>query len=156
MFVSVDPGERVGVATFNDKGENIYRTTFSIKEFRKLYLKQILRERLGAPKTDPKLVFIVEDFSLRRDKSFEQTGSDMPASRCIGAVELAVDILGHDRGEIVFQSPGNLKTALKWAGFPDLANKPRSWHCPDDLSAYAHGVFYLIQNNYRKHPIFND
>lgn len=156
MFISIDPGENVGVATFTPEGKDISKTTLRLKEFRKLFLKSVSRDRLKAPGDAPKLVFIMEDFRLIHNLALEQTGSDMPAPRCIGAVEMIHDILGEERSEIVLQKPGNLRTALKWAGLPHLANKPRTWHCPDDLSAYAHGVFWLIQNNYRKHPIFNE
>lgn len=155
MFISIDPGYHVGVATFNDEGGDISRTVMELRKFRKLFLKSICRERLKAPEGTPKLTFIMEDFNLLKNMAIQQTGSDMPASRCIGAVEMICDILGEDRSEIQLQKPGNLRTALKWAGYPELANKPRSWHCPDDLSAYAHGVFWLIKNDYRKHPIFN-
>lgn len=155
MFISIDPGQNVGVATFTEKGGDIAKQTVTLPQFRQLFLKSVLRERLKAPEGTPKLTFIMEDYALRQDMAINQTGSDMPASRCIGAVEFAVDILGPERGEIKMVKPGNLRTALKWAGYPELANKPRTWHCPDDLSAYAHGVMWLIQNDYRKHPLFS-
>lgn len=155
MFISIDPGHNVGVATFDERGDDIHKTTMDLPRFRKMFLKNVLRERLKAPEGTSKLTFIMEDYKLRKDMAINQTGSDMPASRCIGAVEFAYDILGPDRCEIILQPSGNLRTALKWAGYPELANKPRTWHCPDDLSAYAHGVFWLIKNDYRKHPIFN-
>jgi hypothetical protein len=154
MFVAVDPGENVGAATFSETGEDLGRTVVRLDSFRTNFLKTLCSQRLKEPPRSPKLIFIMEDYTLRQDMAINQTGSDMPASRCIGAVEMIASILGPERCEIHLQKPGNLKTALKWAGYPTLANKPRSWHCPDDLSAYAHGVFWLIQNNYRKHPIF--
>lgn len=155
MFISIDPGQNVGVATFTDSGEDLGKTIMPLERFRSFFLKGSIRGRLKEPEGTPKLTFIMEDYALRQDMAINQTGSDMPASRCIGAVEFAVDILGPERGEIKMVKPGNLRTALKWAGYPELANKPRTWHCPDDLSAYAHGVMWLIQNDYRKHPLFS-
>lgn len=155
MFISIDPGHNVGVATFTDTGLDVSKATITLPRFRQFILKSAVRERLKAPEGTPKLIFLMEDYKLRQDMAINQTGSDMPASRCIGAVEFACDILGPERCEIILQPPGNLRTALKWSGYPELANKPRTWHCPDDMSAYAHGVFWLIRNDYRKHPIFN-
>lgn len=148
MFISVDPGKNVGVATFREDGSDIKRTTMDLDKFRS-FLNMVLS---GLPK-DEKLRFIMEDYNLLQNMAIAQTGSDMPASRCIGSVEMVVTLLG-ERSMIFFQKPGDLRGALKWAGFPELANKPRSWHCPDDISAYAHGVHRLINLGLRKHPIF--
>lgn len=154
MFISIDPGYNVGAATFDFRGDDINKAIIDLPTFRKVYLKSVCRQFLKQPLGE-KLIFIMEDYTLRQDMAINQTGSDMPASRCIGAVEMVADILGPERCEIHLQKSGNLKTALKWAGYPELANKPRTWHCPDDLSAYSHGVFWLIKNGYRKHPIFS-
>lgn len=149
MFIAVDPGHNVGVATFREDGTDISKTIMSLDKFRD-FLKMVTE---SISKEEP-VTFIMEDFSLRHDKAIDQTGSDMPASRCIGAVEMAATLFG-TRSTIYWQKPGNLKGALKWAGFPELARKPRSWHCPDDIAAYAHGVHRLIDLGLRKHPIFN-
>lgn len=151
MYVGVDPGKRNGVATFSDKGEAIKRATFEEVEFLN-FLQMLL-----AIKDHPNkfIVFVVEDYKLRQDKALDQIGSDIPAARMVGAVQMTNQILG-DQSNIVMSPPAHLRTALKWAGFPELANKPRNWHCPDDISAYAHCVKHLIDMGLRKHPIFND
>jgi hypothetical protein len=151
MYISIDPGEHVGVATFREDGSFIKRTTMSLSEFRRVFLKYTYLEAAQHPNT--KLHFIMENFKLTHNKALDQTGSNMPAPRCIGAVEMIVDLLSN-QAELVLVPPGNLRTALTWAGFPELANKPRTWHCPDDLSAYSHGVMYLIQQGLQEHPIF--
>lgn len=149
MYISVDPGKNVGVATFGEDGKDIKKATMDLDKFR-----SFLTLILAALPQDEKLRFIMEDFRLRHDKAIDQTGSDMPASRCIGAVEMMSTLLG-ERSMIFLQKPGDLRGALKWAGFPELANKPKSWHCPDDMAAYAHGVHRLINLGIRKHPIFD-
>lgn len=145
MFIAIDPGKNTGVATFDSDGKDLSRYTFNEEVFRK-FMASLLH-------VDGTVTFILEDFKLLQGKALEQTGSDMPAPRVIGAMQMIDTIMG-DRSKIEMVRPGNLRTALKWAGFPELANKPRHWHCPDDLSAYAHGVMYLINQKLRPHPIF--
>lgn len=153
MFMSIDPGENVGFATFSATGEDLMRTVVRLPEFRTFYLQMTYD---SVKKGDLESVtFIMEDFALRKELAIEQTGSNMPAPRCIGAVEQIDTMLGN-KSKIVLVKAGNLRGSLKWAGFPDLANKPRTWHCPDDIAAYAHGVKYLIDQKLRKHPIFNE
>jgi hypothetical protein len=149
MFISVDPGDNVGVATFKADGTDINKTIMRLDKFRNFLSLSVVVPDVK------KMIFIVEDYRLCQNMAIAQTGSDMPASRCIGAIEMVCEILG-DRSQIYWQNPSNLRGALKWAGYPKLANKPRSWHCPDDLSAYAHGVHRLIDLGIRKHPIFGE
>lgn len=151
MYIAVDPGKTVGVATFREDGTDIARKALDIDKFRTL-LKSFY---FGVKDSDEKLRFIVEDYKLRQDMALAQTGSDMPASKCIGAIEMIMTLLG-EQSMIWWQRPSDLKGALKWAGYPELARKPRTWHCPDDLSAYAHGVHRLIDLGVRKHPIFGN
>lgn len=146
MFIAIDPGKNTGVATFDSDGKDLQKYVFSEDSFR-LFMVGLLHVK-GS------VTFILEDFRLIQGKALEQTGSDMPAPRVIGAMQMIDTIMG-DRSKIEMVQPGNLRTALKWAGFPELANKPRTWHCPDELAAYAHGVMYLIQKKLRKHPIFD-
>lgn len=148
MFISVDPGQNVGVATFREDGTDINRKIYPLPEFRSFL--QVVHQTV----TVEPISFIMEDYTLRHDKAIDQTGSNMPASRCIGAVEMMVTLLGN-RSKIYLQKSGDLRGALKWAGYASLANKPRTWHCPDDIAAYAHGVHRLINLGLRKHPIFD-
>lgn len=151
MFMSIDPGKNVGFATFSATGEDLQRTVVDIKEFRTFYLQMTYDSvRDGHIES---ITFIMEDFTLRKDKALDQTGSDMPAPRCIGAVEQIDTMLG-TKSKIVLVKAGNLRGSLKWAGLPEYANKPRTYHIPDDIAAYAHGVKYLIDQKLRKHPIF--
>lgn len=152
MFMSIDPGENVGFATFSATGGDLMRSVVKLQEFRRFYL-QMTYDSVRKGDLDF-ITFIMEDFTLRQDLAIAQTGSNMPAPRCIGAVEQIDTMLGA-KSKIVLVKAGNLRGSLKWAGFPEYANKPRTWHCPDDIAAYAHGVKYLIDQNLRKHPIFD-
>ena len=157
MFIAIDPGANVGVATFNEKGEDIKRTVMREEPFRDLMANMysmLYAEVQKHPESKIGLTFIMEDFKLRQDKAIDQTGSDMPAPRIIGAVQMIDRLLG-DRSEIILHQPMVLSTALKWAGFPKYANN-RRLHPPDDIAAYSHGVFHLINAGLRKHPIFDD
>lgn len=148
MIIAVDPGANIGVATFTLKGEDYNKGVFSEENF-----LNFMASLLVAADQKPDIIFkfIVEPFTLRQDLAIEQTGSNMPASRIIGAIQMVDRILG-DKSEIHYSPASNLKSALKWSGM----NKYLSYrHVPDEIAAYAHGVMWLIQNDYRKHPIFS-
>ncbi len=152
MFVSIDPGYRVGVATFREDGSDLANQIIPLDDF-KGWLKGLYQY---SEKFDEKIRFLYEDFTLRQDKAMAQTGSDMPASRCIGMVEMMHWMLG-EQATIAKSSPRNIITAMKWAGRSDIAAKMqrnRSYHPADNLVAYAHGVMWLIELKVRKHPIF--
>lgn len=152
MFISIDPGYRVGVATFKDDGSDLGKQIIKLDDF-KGWLKGIYQYSKGF---DENIRFLYEDFTLRQDKAIAQTGSDMPASRCIGMIQMLHWMLG-ENSTIAMSSPRNIITAMKWAGRPDIANKMqrnRNYHPDDDLVAYAHGVMWLIELKVRKHPIF--
>lgn len=147
MFIAIDPGENVGVATFSDAGLDIKRHIFRLPDFREKVLAL-----LAVTSNDQHYTFIMEDFNLRLDKALDQTGSNMPAARAIGAVEMINDILG-SRSTIVMRHPRLLYSALKAAGYAKYANK--RIHPPDDIAAYAHGVDYLIEIGLRRHPVLD-
>lgn len=146
MFIAIDPGENVGMATFSDAGLDIKRKIFRLPQFRETLAL------LTAASNDQHYTFIMENFNLRLDKALDQTGSNMPAARAIGAVEMIDDILG-SKSTIVMRDPRLLYSALKAAGYARYANK--RIHPPDDIAAYAHGVDYLIEIGLRRHPVLD-
>jgi hypothetical protein len=157
LFIAIDPGANVGVATFKNTGEDIKRAVMREEEFRGFLANMYSMAYAHTQNPDNEkfgITFIMEDFKLRKDKALDQLGSDMPASRIIGAVQMIDKLLG-DRSEIILHQPMVLSTALKWAGFPRYANN-RHLHPPDDIAAYSHGVFHLINAGLRKHPIFDE
>lgn len=146
MFIAIDPGENVGMATFSDAGLDIKRKTFRLPQFRETL------SLLTATSNDQHYTFIVESFNLRLDKALDQVGDDMPAARAIGAIEMMDEILG-PKSTIVMRHPRLLYSALKVAGYAKYANK--RIHPPDDIAAYAHGVGYLIEIGLRRHPVLD-
>lgn len=147
MYVAIDPGKNIGLATFKPSGEDLNKKTVDEDKFF-FFLKMLI----GATKEEEKnfVTFIMEDYKLRQDKALNQVGSDIPAARIIGAVQFADSIL-EKQSKIVLQPPSVLYTALKWAGYKRYTS--RNSHAPDDVAAYSHGLFYLIKQNIRKHPI---
>ena len=142
MYLAFDPGGRTGIAVFNSDGSDENKSSLTEKNFL-IYLNTLISF------SDSQFnCFIVEDFRLRQNKALDLVGNDFIASQMIGAIKLVASSLNVP---IVFQSPSILPTALKWAGIP----KSRG-HLPDELSAYAHGIHYLVKNNIRKHRILEE
>lgn len=154
MYVAFDPGKRTGIARFNDDGSDINRGVLTEKHFLS-YLQLLMRAQtlgehtggLVVPEDRPR-AFIVEDFKLREDKAYDLVGQESHADRAIGAIELCAHAL---HVPIYFQGSFILKTALKWARI-----KPVRGHLPDELSAYAHGVHWLIVNDIRRNPVLDE
>ena len=142
MYAAFDPGGRTGIAIFYSDGSDLTKKSLTEEHFL-LYLQMLIKVRDNTFNT-----FIVEDFRLRQDKALDLVGNNFVASRMIGAIQLTAHIL---KVPIVYQPSSILPTALKWAGIP----KPRG-HLPDELSAYAHGIHYLVKNNIRKHRILEE
>lgn len=147
MYVAIDPGKNIGLATFSSEGEDRGKLVVN-EEALFGFLKNVI---VAVEEKESRFVtFILEDYKLRKDRALDQVGSDIPAARIIGAVQMVHSILG-EQSKIVLQEPRILHTALKWS----RQNKwvGRKSHVPDDVSAYAHGVYYLIQQKIRPHPI---
>jgi hypothetical protein len=150
MFIAVDPGQNVGVASFGSDGSDGNRFVNDLSDFR-IFLRNIY-DVVKHSTENAKVHWIVEDFSLRQDRALEQTGSDMPASKCIGMVDL-IDHMLENRSQLTMVPPSHLSTGLKLAGFKQYAR--RGIHAPDHIAAYAHGVKFLIDQGLRRHPIFD-
>lgn len=145
MYVAFDPGKRTGIASFNDDGSDRSKGVYTDDN---LYVALTLLENFHV--SNPIKRFIVEDFRLRQDKALDLVGIEGHADRSIGAIEYAAWKL---KVPITFQGSHLLSTAWKWARLPPLR---KNQHPPDDLSAYAHGVHWLIINKIRRHPVLDD
>lgn len=144
MYIAIDPGKRVGVAKFNDDGSDGPKVALSLEHFR-MYLGSLNKE-------DGIKNFIVEDFRIQKNKALAFVGDDLVAARAIGSIEFVAQMLNVP---IVFQGSFLLPTAIKWAGI-DLKYLKKTNHLPDELSAYAHGIHYLVSNGIRKHRILGE
>ena len=125
ITLSVDPGENVGYALWD--GTECYENA-TVKRNR---FMQMLTDGYF----DGVHRVVAEDFTLFRGRAQKQTGSKMPASLVLGALELWCRQQGIWLHK---QHSGILSVASKHANRPLPAG-----HCPDDLSAYLHGYYYL-------------
>lgn len=125
ILLSVDPGEHVGYALWDDT--DCYENAIVSKsQFMQMLVDGYFE---GVDKV------VAEDFALFRGRAQKQVGSKMPASQVLGALELWC------RQRSIWltkQHSGILSVASKHANRPLPAG-----HCPDDLSAYLHGYYYL-------------
>lgn len=125
ILLSVDPGENVGYALWED-GD-----CYENKVVKRNVFMQMLTD--GYFEGTDKVV--AEDFTLFRGRAQKQTGSKMPSSLVLGALELWCrqhQIWLHK------QHSGILAMAARHAD-----RKLPAGHCPDDLAAYLHGYYYL-------------
>lgn len=147
MYLAVDPGRNIGVATFDTEGKDILKKTLDTQTF----LSFLVLLDMQLKSSDEKLTIIAEDFRLRKDKALDQTGSEMPAPKVLGMLEL-FKALNPSKVTLHLQDPKYLTSGLKWAG--NHSKIRRGYHVPDDYSAHAHGVYYLVSTGIRVHPIF--
>lgn len=125
ILLSVDPGDHVGYALW-DGGECYENLRVTRSEFMQMLANGYFE---GVDKV------VAEDFALFRGRAQKQVGSKMPASLVLGALELWCRQHGI---WLTKQHSGILSMASKHANRP----LPEG-HCPDDLSAYLHGYYYL-------------
>lgn len=125
ITLSVDPGENVGYALW-DGGECYENGKVSRSQFMQWLVDGYFN---GVDRV------VAEDFKLFRGRAQKQVGSKMPASLVLGALELWCRQQGI---WLEKQHSGILSIASLHANRP----LPQG-HCPDDLSAYLHGYYYL-------------
>jgi hypothetical protein len=128
-YLAIDPGGTNGWAFFNNSGfceEFGQGDRDELKEFFKEYFDQID-------------TVIIENFKLFKKKALQQSGSDMVASRVIGAVE---EWCKDGKKTLVKQDSSILSIAQLWSGRKMPKNHAQShW-----VAAYNHGYYYLAKN----------
>lgn len=133
MYLAIDPGKMNGWALFNSDA--------FCEEYGQGDLDE-LREFFNEHEKTLQVV-IVENFKLFKHKALVQSGSDMVASRVIGAIEEWVrprDI------KLVKQDASVLSIAQLWSGKKMPKNHAKShW-----VSAYNHGFYYLVKQGVKK------
>jgi len=125
ILLSVDPGEHVGYALWD--GIECYENL--------IVPRPQFMDMLAGTYFEGVDKVVAEDFRLFRGRAQKQTGSKMPASLILGALELWCR--QHDIW-LTKQHSGILPMAARHANRALPAG-----HCPDDLSAYLHGYYYL-------------
>lgn len=134
IYVSVDPGESVGLATWDEQGKLIHKSKMPRVDFEK-YLWGLVEP--GYPHKI--LKFIVEKYVVYGNMATAHIGQSNPTEQVIGMVDMIARRLGVS---VVKQPATILRIAAKWAGV-----KVPSGHIPDQVSAYLHGYYYLHQQN---------
>jgi hypothetical protein len=146
--IAVDPGINIGFARIDAEDKKIIYTTKSVIKW-DLFCTILNEMEVFAQSRQDPITFVVEDFRLFSHKAKAQIGSQMDASQVIGAIKYAAS-RSKGKIELVMQQPSVLSTAAIWSGVGTKFVQ-NGTHMPDDLSAYNHGYFYLIQNEYINH-----
>lgn len=128
LYISVDPGKNVGVATWDEHGNFLRKTIFALEDF-ETYLGSLLDRKHEI------LAFIVEEYRVYGSKAHAHIGSKVETAQCIGKIKMIAKLLGVP---VVEQPATILNGAAKWAGV-----KRSGSHWKDDVSAYLHGYYYL-------------
>lgn len=129
-YISIDPGDTSGWATFDEKGDLIQMgSTHSDKD-----LTDVLDT------TKPTLV-VCEDWITVGHKTFG--GDKMNTARLIGKIEFWCEL----NGVKMVKQPASVKPiAYLWAGM----KKPKNHAVSHEPDAYVHGVYYLQKAGVRK------
>lgn len=130
IYISVDPGQTVGVATWHEDGSFIHKSKMQEPVF------EVFLQGLLAPGYPNEVIkFIIEEYRVYGSKSTAHIGSKIPTAQCIGKVKMVASMLNVP---VIEQPATKLRVAAKWAGV-----KVPGGHIPDDISAYLHGYYYL-------------
>lgn len=132
MYVAVDPGKTTGYALFNAKGH--------VTENAKIFGDDAFLDKFEEiAATGDYKVLIIEAYRSRPGAI--NSWSKNETSQIIGAVKRIARKSGM---KIIEQEPNpGLVIGLKFLGVSHLY--PKGKHVPDDISALAHGTYYLRQ-----------
>lgn len=134
-YMSFDPGEHTGWATFGEDGK--------VVDFEYVHGREDLYDLLDRYFQNGIGHVVIEDFFLYPWKDKEQGWSDFETVRVIGVIQAYCYL---NKVEYSMQPANIKKIAYRWAGMTPPKNKLQS-HAAD---AYVHGVYYLQQKGIRK------
>lgn len=141
MYLAIDPGEkRTGWARFDQNGETIgLGHVDGIDEFLDWLEDQ------PAPK-----VLIMEEW--RNNPGVPQAFSRVRTVECIGGVKRFCRKNGI---ELVLQRNTVLPIGLRYIGMYQVyySGKKKIKHVDDEISALAHGTYYLVSKKIKKHRL---
>ena len=144
-YLAIDPGGTTGWARFNETGDT---TGFGKIKGHDAFLDW-LEEVQGVQ------VCILENYKVGRSggSQFTHSFGDVPTLQLIGAIKRVAKKQGW---ELVEQSPNDMYMGLRHIGlWSQYRGSGKALHVPDDQSALAHGVYYLIKIGVRKHRLDN-
>lgn len=151
MIIAWDPGEKnIGCAMFSyNEDEELANLLFK-RTVNKPDMYKILEmaEKMLINQPGEKHTFVIETFRIdpnnvanrnpRARNSAMYQWSEVETSQVIGALKYAAYRM--NQSHVVTQEPGILAMGRKWCDF-----KVPQGHIPDDISAYIHGVHYMIK-----------
>lgn len=132
IYISIDPGKSVGIATWDENGNLLGNGKMQEKDF-EAFLQGLTQKDYP----NEIVAFIVEEYRIYGHKAQAHIGSKVGTAQCIGKIKMIARMINTP---VVEQPATFLKITAKWAGV-----KLPKGHVPDALSAYLHGYHYLHQ-----------
>lgn len=152
--IGIDPGKNIGVARLDAENQKLIYSHKSVVNWDNFCVFLSSMEAFAAERSEP-VVFAIELFRLFAHKAGNQIGSEMDTSQVIGAVRYA-GYRSNGKIQVVKQEPGILETGAKWSGVGLQYVGKGSPHMPDELSAYNHAYFYLMNNNFLRNRVLDE
>lgn len=142
-YLAIDPGQKnTGWASYNEIGETEGVGIFNDPDKFLDWLEE----------QNPKVV-ICENYKI--NPGVGHVWSSVPTLQIIGAIKRIVKKQG---AQLVLQDNTALGVGLRYLGmhqvYRPVQGKPRK-HVPDDLSALAHGEYFLVKNKIKPHRLEN-
>lgn len=141
-YLAIDPGKTTGWAGFDERGNLIGCGKVTGHDAFLDWLEE------QAFKT-----MVLENYKVGRSggSQFTHSFGDVPTLQIIGAIKR---IAKKQSAKVIEQSPNEMYIGLRYLG---LWSKYRAGgkklHVPDDQSALAHGVYYLVKHKIRQHRL---
>lgn len=127
-YVSWDPGQRTGFATWDAQGNPI-KTGYSLNS------DEERDDFLDSLENEPVHTFIIEEYRIYGSKAIAHVGSKVYTAQVIGDLKS----WARRHGVKVVEQRSDIKgPAAKWAQV-----KVPKGHMPDWMAAYLHGYYYL-------------
>ncbi|QXJ40724.1 putative endonuclease [Curtobacterium phage Parvaparticeps] len=155
-LLAVDPGgEHVGVACFQQNSDATWECVWA-GEYEPLEFEDWLSEAMVRGQID---ILVVEEFRLFPDKAAQQTGSDMPTSRLIGAIQYIWRMTQHVEArwpatapEFHFQPPSIKTPTRSLMRARSITSMSKFLKIPLDHAADAelHGYYHILNTRKEK------
>lgn len=133
-LLAIDPGGTTGWASFDRKGKPIAFDKIKGHDEFLDWLEEQKPERI-----------VCESYKVR--PGVNHSFSDVPTLQLIGAIKRWARKQGI---EVKEQQPADMYIGLRHLG---LYTTYKGKHVPDNISALAHGEYYLIKNKLKRHNL---
>lgn len=144
-FLAIDPGNSTGWALFDNAGETV--------EIGKIKGHDNFLDWL---EEQSPLKIILENYKVGRSggSQFTNSFSDVPTLQLIGAIKR---VAKKAKIEVIEQTPNDMYMGLRYLGLWQVYRGGKTkQHVPDDVSALAHGRYYLVKTGIAKHRLAED